>query len=130
MHGVNNAVIDRVIVYESYDNSMFIGAGIVGPPGRPDLWVPCPAFNITVNYLEVYRQVGPAHALSLASDYLEGCDVYNVHIKHIKLHNLGHRGMILLHYANYPETPEGEGRGIIHDIQIDKIESYGYSKAH
>ena len=129
IHGVNNAVIDRVIVYESYDDSMFIGASIVGPPDRPDLWVACPAFNITVNYLEVYRQVGTGHALAIASDYLEGCDVYNVHIKHIKLHNLGQRGMINLHYPNYPETPVGEGSGIIHDIQIDKIESYGYSKA-
>ena len=128
MHGVNNAVIDRVIVYESYDDSMFIGAAIVGPSDRPDLWVPNPAFNITVNYLEVYRQVGTGHALAITSEYLEGCDVYNVHIKHVKLHNLGQRGMIIMHYPNYAETPKGEGRGIIHDIQIDKIESYGYSK--
>jgi hypothetical protein len=68
------------------------------------------------------------HALAIASEYLEGCDVYNVHIKHIKLHNLGQRGMIILHYPDYAETPVGEGSGIIHDIQIDKIESYGYSK--
>jgi polygalacturonase len=127
MHGVHDATIDRAIVYESYDDSLFIGAGIVGPSNDPALWVPQPAFNITVNYLEVYRQVGTGHALVLASEYLEGCDVYNVHIKYVKLHNLGQRGMIVLQYPNYEETPVGEGKGIIHDIQIDKIESYGYS---
>ncbi|MEM1971523.1 MAG: glycosyl hydrolase family 28-related protein [Candidatus Anstonellales archaeon] len=129
-HGSQHVYIKRLVVYESYDDSLFIGAADTDWDSSTQRYTtPIPAYDIKVDYLEVYRHTGTGGALALCNGLLSGSDLYDVDIKYIKLHNLAQRGMVSIH-AHFYGTGEYGSDGVIHDIHIGTIESIGYSRTN
>ncbi|MCS6768534.1 MAG: glycoside hydrolase family 55 protein [Candidatus Nitrosocaldus sp.] len=122
--------IDRVVVHESYDSAV-----VFEVVNRP-----LPVHDVRVNYIELHRHIHAGSGVGIVCGNEEGGDVYDVHIKHIRIYARDtsrtptgrERGSHTSHfvdigYEDYPEFRGREGKGKAYNIRIDKIEITGFS---